>query len=55
MIQKYKEEIKGAIVSTGVWIIILGLFPSIHNWYSDINSSLFIGIALVALGVFWLE
>ena len=54
MITKYKEQIKGAILSTGIWIIILNLFPSVYNWYLNVNSSIMIGIglALVAL-VFW--
>lgn len=53
MINKYKEEIKGALISTGIVIVILSLFPSIHEWYSHVNSSITAGLLLLLIGVFW--
>jgi len=54
MLEKYKKEIKGAVISTGIWITVLGIFPGLHNWYSDVNGQIFVGIGLLALGWFWL-
>lgn len=51
---KYKEQIKGAVLSTGVWIVLLGLSPKLDIWYSSFNNSIFIGAGLIAIGWFLL-
>lgn len=51
MLEKYKDEIKGAMISIGIWIIILNRFPAIHAWYSTVQGSLLIGIILIFIGV----
>jgi hypothetical protein len=53
MITKYKEEIKGALISTGIVIAVLSLFPQIYQWYSQFNHSIAVGLLLLAVGVSW--
>ena len=53
MESKYKEEIKGAILSSGIWAIIFAASPYLRNLYYEVDSSYFIGIGLIALYFMW--
>jgi hypothetical protein len=53
--QKLKEELRGAVISTGAWIVLIGLLPGVEDLYLKLISSMFLGVILIAVGVFWLK
>jgi len=53
MATKYKEEIKGALIATGMWAIIMNLFPTIGTIYNSFTASIPLALLAIAIGVFW--
>ena len=50
---KYKEEIKGALFASGIWVIVINFVPRIGEVYRDYTASIPLALLAIFVGVFW--
>jgi hypothetical protein len=52
---KYKDGIRGALLASGAWTILLSFSPVLAEINNNLNTSILIGIAMIVVALFWIK